>query len=66
MSSGINHQVGIKALPEEIYKALIETEKFAQWWTTDNLKDPGPIILFTTQLWRIRTKPAEDIAKSEH
>jgi len=35
MSYGINHQVGIKASPEEIYKALTETEKLAQWWTTD-------------------------------
>ena len=35
MSYGINHQVDIKASPEEIYKALTETEKLAQWWTTD-------------------------------
>jgi hypothetical protein len=35
MSYGINHQVGIKASPEEIYKALTETGKLAQWWTTD-------------------------------
>jgi uncharacterized protein YndB with AHSA1/START domain len=35
MSFGINHQVGIKASPGEIYKALTETEKLAQWWTTD-------------------------------
>ena len=37
MSYGINHQVGIKASPEEIYnyKYLTETEKLAQWWTTD-------------------------------
>lgn len=30
MSCRINHQVGIKASPEEIYKALTETEKPAQ------------------------------------
>ena len=28
---GINHQVGVKASPEEIYKALTETKKLAQW-----------------------------------
>ena len=33
MSYGINHQVGLKASPEEIYKALTETGKLAQWWT---------------------------------
>jgi hypothetical protein len=31
MSYGINHQVGIKASSEEIYKYLTETEKLAQW-----------------------------------
>jgi uncharacterized protein YndB with AHSA1/START domain len=35
MSNGINHQVGIKASPEEIYQALTETGKLAKWWTTD-------------------------------
>jgi hypothetical protein len=35
MSWGVNHQVGIKASPEEIYKALTETEKLAQRRTTD-------------------------------
>jgi uncharacterized protein YndB with AHSA1/START domain len=35
MSYGINHQVGVKACPEEIYKILTETEKLALWWTTD-------------------------------
>ena len=37
MSSGINHQVGIKVSPEEIFKYLTETDKLAQWWTTDTL-----------------------------
>jgi uncharacterized protein YndB with AHSA1/START domain len=27
--------VGLKASPEEICKALTETGKLAQWWTTD-------------------------------
>jgi uncharacterized protein YndB with AHSA1/START domain len=35
MSYGINHQVGIKASPEEIYSYLTEREKLARWWTTD-------------------------------
>jgi uncharacterized protein YndB with AHSA1/START domain len=35
MSYGINHQVGVKASPEEIYKHLTQTAKLAQWWTTD-------------------------------
>src|SRR5262249_22716118 len=35
MSSGINHQVGIKASPEAIFKALTDTEALARWWTTD-------------------------------
>ena len=35
MSYGINHQVGLKASPDEVYKASTETEKLAQWWTTD-------------------------------
>jgi uncharacterized protein YndB with AHSA1/START domain len=34
MSYGINHQVGVKASPEEIYKYLTKTAKLAQWWTT--------------------------------
>jgi uncharacterized protein YndB with AHSA1/START domain len=35
MSSGINHQVGIKAPPEAIYQHLTETGKLALWWTID-------------------------------
>ena len=34
MSYVVNHQVGIGASPEEIDKALTETEKLAPWWTT--------------------------------
>lgn len=34
-SSAINHQVGIKAPPLEVYRALTEVERLAQWWTTD-------------------------------
>ena len=33
MSYGIKHQVWLKASLEEIYKALTETGKLAQWWT---------------------------------
>jgi uncharacterized protein YndB with AHSA1/START domain len=35
MSYEINHQVGIKAPPEEIYKTITETDKLALWWTAD-------------------------------
>jgi uncharacterized protein YndB with AHSA1/START domain len=35
MSCGINHQVGVKAPPEETFKCITETAKLAQWWTTD-------------------------------
>lgn len=35
MSSQINHQIGVKASPNEIYRYLTETDKLAQWWTTD-------------------------------
>jgi hypothetical protein len=31
MSYGINHQMDVKASPEEIYKYLPETAKLAQW-----------------------------------
>jgi uncharacterized protein YndB with AHSA1/START domain len=35
MSCDINHQIGIKASSEEIYKTLTESKKLAQWWTSD-------------------------------
>jgi uncharacterized protein YndB with AHSA1/START domain len=35
MSSAINHQVGVKASPQETYRALTETDRLALWWTTD-------------------------------
>jgi uncharacterized protein YndB with AHSA1/START domain len=35
MSYEINHQIGVKASPEEIYKTLTEPKKLAQWWTSD-------------------------------
>ena len=50
MSSGINHQVGIKASPEEIYKALTETERLAQWWTTDT-RGSGAKVGDTLEFW---------------
>ncbi len=31
----INHRVGIKASPEEIYAALTSDEGLAKWWTHD-------------------------------
>jgi uncharacterized protein YndB with AHSA1/START domain len=50
MSSGINHQVGVKASPEEVYKALTETQKLAQWWTTDT-RGSGAKIGDTLEFW---------------
>jgi uncharacterized protein YndB with AHSA1/START domain len=50
MSHGINHQVGIKATPEDIYKALTETEKLAQWWTIDT-RGSGTKVGDTLEFW---------------
>jgi uncharacterized protein YndB with AHSA1/START domain len=50
MSYGINHQAGVKASPEEIYKALTETEKLAQWWTTDT-RGSGAKVGDTLEFW---------------
>ena len=50
MSYGINHQVGVKASPEAIYRALTETEKLAQWWTTDT-RGKGAKIGDTLEFW---------------
>jgi hypothetical protein len=50
MSYGINHQVGVKASPKEIYKYLTETAKLAQWWTTDT-RGSGAKVGHTLELW---------------
>jgi uncharacterized protein YndB with AHSA1/START domain len=50
MSYGINHQVGIKASPDEIYEALTKTEKLAQWWTTDT-RGSGAKVGDTLEFW---------------
>jgi uncharacterized protein YndB with AHSA1/START domain len=50
MSYGINHQVGIKATPEDIYSALTETEKLAQWWTIDT-RGSGAKVGDTLEFW---------------
>jgi uncharacterized protein YndB with AHSA1/START domain len=50
MSYGINHQVGIKATPEDIYRALTETEKLAQWWTIDT-RGSGAKVGDTLEFW---------------
>ncbi|MBI3523345.1 MAG: SRPBCC domain-containing protein [Betaproteobacteria bacterium] len=31
----IQHQVGIKATPEAVYKALTDLKQLARWWTSD-------------------------------
>jgi uncharacterized protein YndB with AHSA1/START domain len=50
MSYGINHQVGVKASTEEIYKYLTETAKLAQWWTTDT-RGSGAKVGDTLEFW---------------
>jgi uncharacterized protein YndB with AHSA1/START domain len=50
MSSGINHQVGIKASPQDIYHALTDTQKLAQWWTTDT-RGSGTQVGDTLEFW---------------
>jgi uncharacterized protein YndB with AHSA1/START domain len=50
MSYGINHQVGIKATPEAVCKALTETETLARWWTTDT-RGSGAKIGDTLEFW---------------
>src|ERR1700722_6659173 len=50
MSYGINHQVGVKASPEEIYKHLTQTAKPAQWWTTDT-RGSGAKVGDTLEFW---------------
>jgi len=50
MSYGINHQVGVKASPEEIYKHLTQTAKLAQWWTTDT-RGSGAKVGDTLEFW---------------
>lgn len=31
----IQHEVGIKATPDEVYKALTDPRQLARWWTSD-------------------------------
>lgn len=44
----INHQVGIKASPNTVYKMLTTDKGLAQWWTNDvsGAGDVGSIIQF--------------------
>jgi uncharacterized protein YndB with AHSA1/START domain len=50
MSSGINHQVGIKASPEVIYQALTNIDALARWWTTDT-RGSGQNVGDTIEFW---------------
>jgi uncharacterized protein YndB with AHSA1/START domain len=34
-NDGIWHEVGIKASPADIYKALTDVDQLAKWWTSD-------------------------------
>ena len=46
--SEINHQVGIKSSPEDVYKALTTNEGLMKWWTNDvaGAGEVGSIIKF--------------------
>ncbi|HVU04044.1 MAG TPA: SRPBCC domain-containing protein [Polyangiaceae bacterium] len=50
MTSGINHQVGMKAAPEEIYRALTDVTTLAKWWTTDT-RGNGASVGDTLEFW---------------
>jgi uncharacterized protein YndB with AHSA1/START domain len=50
MSSGLHHQIGVKASPEEVFKALTETKRLAQWWTTDT-RGGGAKVGDTIEFW---------------
>jgi len=50
MSSGVNHQVGIKASPQAIYNALTDVGALARWWTTDT-RGSGKKVGDTIEFW---------------
>ena len=50
MSYGINHQIGIKASPDEIFKTLTEVDRLALWWTTDT-RGAGAKVGDTLEFW---------------
>ena len=50
MNSAINHQIGVKAPPEEVYSALTDTETLAKWWTTDT-RGCGSRVGGTLEFW---------------
>jgi len=50
MSCAISHQIGVKASPEEIYQALTDTKKLAQWWTSDT-RGSGTKVGDTLEFW---------------
>ena len=50
MCCQINHQIGVKASPEEVFKTLTETKKLAQWWTADT-RGSGTKVGDTLEFW---------------
>lgn len=44
----INHQIGIKVLPEKIYEALTTNDGLSKWWTNEvsGAGDVGSVIKF--------------------
>lgn len=50
MSYEINHQIGVKASPEEIYLTLTEPARLARWWTSDT-RGSGAAVGDTLEFW---------------
>ncbi|MGO9612619.1 MAG: SRPBCC family protein [Dissulfurispiraceae bacterium] len=50
MSYEIDLQVGVKASPEEVYKALTEPKRLAQWWTSD-IRGSGSKVGDVLEFW---------------
>ncbi len=39
----IHHEIGVKASPDAIYKALTDIKKLSGWWTTDTRGDSSKV-----------------------
>jgi uncharacterized protein YndB with AHSA1/START domain len=50
MSYEINHQMGVKASPEDVFNALTEPKRLAQWWTSDT-RGSGSKVGDTLEFW---------------
>ena len=41
--NAIHHEVGIKASKKDVFKALTDTKKLAEWWTSDTRGDGSKV-----------------------